>query len=224
MRRYRPAHPLQSAIVAALVAGALPALTLGAVPEYHRVISSRHADATFTTQDGCLLTEVSLGSTDATYGGRPGPVNKQGLTDVSVRVSDTCQEPVGKGYPSVAMWQGFTLDTLQSTPQLTAAWIDAFIPVSDDVSGATVDAHLIVQWTADGPFDHDPGHLHVRFPDEGTVNSHYNNWIRPAVAEGSVEIDGITLAIGPTSDAHLSLVKYGCQTIIHPSSDADLDC
>jgi hypothetical protein len=95
MPRYRPARPVLWAIVAALVAGALPALTLAAVPEYHRVISSRHADATFATQDGCLLTEVSLGSTDATYGGRPGPVNKQGLTDVSVRVSDTCQEPVG---------------------------------------------------------------------------------------------------------------------------------
>jgi hypothetical protein len=202
----------------------LPLTALGAVPEYQRVISSRHADAAVASQDGCLLTEVFLGSTDAVFGGRPGPVNKQGLTDVSMRVSDTCQEPVGKGFPVVAMWQGQTLDPLHSTARLTAAWIDVVMPVTDDVSGRTVPAHLVVRWTADGAFDHDPGHLHVRFAHVGVVNSHYNNWLRPAIAAGSLEIDGLTMTIGPTTEAHLSLVKYGCQTIIHPGSGGDLDC
>jgi len=223
MRPSRPIRPL-SALFALLALAALPAMTQAAVPDYQRVISSRHADAAFASLDGCLMSEVFLGSTDAVFGGRPGPVNKQGLTDVSVRVTDTCQEPVGKGFPVVAMWQGQTLDSLQSSPRLTSAWVDAVIPVSDDVSGRSIVAHLVMRWTAAGPFDHDPGHLHVRIPGIGSVNSHYNNWMRPAVAVGSLEIDGVTMSIGPTWDAHLSLVKYGCQTLIHPGSDGDLDC
>jgi hypothetical protein len=223
----RPSPRNRRLILMALAAATLlarPGTTAGAVPDYQRVISSRHADAAMASQDGCLLSEIFLGSTDAVFGARPGPVNKQGLTDVSLRVSDTCQQPVGKGFPLVAMWQGQTLDSLHSTPRLTAAWIDAVVPVTDDVSGRTVAAHLVVQWTADGPFDHDPGHLHVRFAQQGIVNSHYNNWLRPAVATGWLEIDGLTTTIAPTTDAHLSLVKYGCQTIIQPGSGADLDC
>jgi hypothetical protein len=224
MRPNRRRHQLAAPLIAAVLMAALPALAAAAIPDYQRVISLRHADATFASLDGCLLSEVFLGSTDAVFGGRPGPVNKQGLTDVSLRVSDTCQPPEGKGFPVVAMWQGQTLDSLGSTSQLTAAWIDAAIPVLDDVSGGSAVAHLVMDWSAAGPFDHDPGHLHVRLPQEGTVNSHWNNWMRPAVASGRLEIDGTTLQIGPTSDAHLSLVKYGCQTIIHPGSGADLDC
>ena len=223
MRASLRSRSLLSTILAVALL-AVPAMAFGAVPEYQRVISSRHADAAVASVDGCLLSEVFLGSTDAVFGGRPGPVNKQGLTDVSMRVSDTCQEPVGKGFPVVAMWQGQTLYPLHSTPRLTAGWIDAVIPVTDDVSGRTVPAHLVMRWTADGAFDHDPGHLHVRFAHVGVVNSHDNNWLRPAIAAGSLEIDGVTVIIGPTTEAHLSLVKYGCQTIIHPGSGADLDC
>lgn len=211
-------------VISALLLGALPVSALAAVPDYQRVISSRHADAAFSTLDGCLLTEVFLGSTEAVFGGRPGPVNRQGLTDVSVRVSDTCQPPAGKGYPIVAMWQGQTLDRLGSTPRLDVAWIHAVIPVSDDFSGRSVDAVLDMTWTAVGPMDHDPGHLHTRYPHAAIANSHNNNWMRDAVAEGTLALDGALLSLGPTGDAHISLVQYGCQVIVHPGAQVDLSC
>lgn len=215
---------LGTVLVPALLLAMLPTTATAAIPEYQRVISSRHADAAFAALDGCLLTEVFLGSTDAVFGGRPGPVNKQGLTDVSMRISDTCAPPVGKGYPALAVWQGQTLDRLDTTPRLDSAWIHAVIPVSDDVSGRTVDAVLDLRWTAAGPMDHDTGHLHTRYPHYGIANSHQNTWMRDAVAEGTLLIDGTLMQLGPSWDAHLSLVMYGCQTIIQPNSGGDLDC
>jgi hypothetical protein len=207
-----------------LLVAALPSGAAASVPDYQRVISARHADAAFSMLDGCLLTEVFLGSSDATYGGRPGPVNKQGLTDVNVAISDTCQPPIAKGYPLVAMWQGQGRDPLVSTPRLTQASIHAVIPVHDDISGRTVNATLEVAWMAAGPMDHDTGHVHAFYRRYGMANSHWNTWLRAATAEGTLAIDGTLLRLGPSSDAHLELVQYGCQTIIHPLSGGDLDC
>jgi hypothetical protein len=211
-------------VLIALIVEALPGGVAAAVPEYQRVITSRHADAAFSMIDGCLLTEVFLGSGDAIYGGRPGPVNKQGLTDVSVGISDTCQPPVGKGYPLVAMWQGQTLDPLVSTPRLTVASIHAVVPVYDEVSGRTANAIVDVTWMAAGPLDHDTGHLHAFYRRYGMANSHWNTWLRAATAQATLVIDGAILHLGPSPDAHLELVRYGCQTIIHPLSGGDLDC
>jgi hypothetical protein len=208
-----------------MLAALIPAAAMAGPPEGYRVISYRHADGGASSVDGCIGTDVYFGSTDAVYGGRPGTINKQaGPTDVLVIVSDLCGEPVGKGYPLLALWQGQAMVGLQSNAQFTSASVDAWIPVSDDVSGATDTAHLAVTWTATGRATLDPTHLHVRFPGVAVVNSHDNDTMVDAGASGTLSIGAWSTDIA-TTDAHLSSVRAGCQAMIHPGiANPDIGC
>jgi hypothetical protein len=208
-----------------LLIGSMPAAASAAPPEGYRVISYRHGDGGVSSVDGCIGTDVYFGATDAVYGGRPGPINKQaGPTDVLVIVSDLCGEPVGKGYPLIALWQGQAMVGLASNAQFTSASVDAWIPVTDDVSGASDTAHLVMSWTSTGRATKDPTHIHVRFPGIAVVNSHDNDTMVDAIATGSVTIGAWSVDVW-TADAHLSSVKAGCQAIIHPGvSDPDIGC
>ncbi len=210
---------------AALSIGLIPAAAAAAPPDGYRVISYRHADGGASSVDGCIGTEVYVGSTDAKYGGRPGQVVKQaGPTDVLVIVSDLCAAPVGKGYPKLALWQGQAMVGLSSNAQFTSASVDAMIPVTDDVSGAIGTAHLVMTWTSTGRATKDPTHLHVRFPGMAVVNSHDNDTMVDATASGSVTIGAWSAQVW-TTDAHLSSVKAGCQVIIHPGAgEPDIGC
>lgn len=210
---------------AVLTLSLIPALAAAAPPDGYRVISYRHADAGASSVDGCIGTDIYVGSTDAKYGGRPGQVVKQaGPTDVLVIVSDHCAAPVGKGYPLLAEWQGQAMVRLQSNAQLTTASVDALVPVTDDVSGASGTAHLVMTWTSTGRATRDPSHIHVRFPGMAVVNSHDNDTMVDAVATGSVTIGGWSASIG-TTDAHLASVKAGCQVVVHPGvENPDISC
>jgi hypothetical protein len=212
-------------IAAVMLAALIPAAALAAPPEGYRVISYRHADGGASNVDGCIGTEVYFGSTDAVYGGRPGTINKQsGPTDVLVVVSDLCAEPVGKGHPQLAVWQGQAMAGLDSDARFSTASVDAWIPVVDDVSGATDTAHLVVTWTASGRATLDPTHLHVRFPGVAVVNSHDNDTMVDATAAGRLTIGAWSTELS-TADAHLSSVKAGCQAMIHPGiEDPDIGC
>ncbi|WP_330475252.1 hypothetical protein [Terrabacter sp. C0L_2] len=72
----------------------LAPLTTGAAgaaqPRMYHTIGSTSASATLSSTAGCELTEVFVSSSKAMYAAQPGPVGKQGLTAVFVRVSDTC--------------------------------------------------------------------------------------------------------------------------------------
>lgn len=212
-------------VVATALALLAPASAIAAPPDGYRVISSRHADGGVVAVDGCLGTEVYFGSNAAVYGGRPGEINKQaGPTDVLVVISDLCGEPVGKGFPLVALWQGQAMVGLESDARLTTASVDAWIPVTDDVSGASDVAHLTATWTATGRAIPDPTHSHVRFPGEAVVNSHDNDTLVGATVAGSLAIGAWSMDLA-TDAAHLASVKAGCQVMLHPSADdADYDC
>jgi hypothetical protein len=212
-------------IVLGLLSAAMPLASQAAVPEGYRVISDRHADGYAASSDGCLLTEAYFGSGSAIYGGRPGPVNKQaGPTDVLVIVSDTCAEPVGKGYPQLAAWQGQAMIGLESSAQFDHAWVHAAVPVYDDVTGTESVATTDMSWTSTGRATPDPTHLHVRFPGIAVANSHDNDTLVDAVATGTIEIDGLSLSVAST-DARLSTVKAGCQVITHPGAEnPDVSC
>ena len=133
-------------------------------------------------------------------------------------------EPVGKGYPLLALWQGQAMVGLESNAQFSRASVDAWIAVSDDVSGATDTAHLVMTWTATDRATLDPSHLHVRFPGIAVVNSHDNDTMVDAVASGWLSIGAWSTRVD-TSDAHLSSVKAGCQAMIHPGiEDPDIGC
>ena len=212
-------------LLIALLTLALPAGASAAPPHREHVISARHADAAFSTLDGCLLSEVFVSSMDGMFSGSPGgPLNKQGLTSVLIIVSDTCQPPVGKGYPKVFEGLGQTLDPLVMSARGDEATINAVIPVLDEVAGAWHDVELSLTWVAISERQRDTTHSHVLERHGGVINSAANNWSADAAAFGSVLLDGVNITPSTTFSAHLSEVKQNCLVVQHPRGGADFDC
>jgi hypothetical protein len=226
-------HRLASILV--IVAGAVlaPNAASADVPEYQRVIKSRLADAALVGVAGCIRTEIFVSSSDSVFGGRPGPVHKQGLTGVLVSQFDTCSgagtgtvRAAAEPPPGKLIFSGIgqSLDPLNSTARFDRAWIDVTVPVLDEISGRTVPVHLDLQWALVGEFDRDTVHTHVRVPHGAIVNSHSQTLLADAVVSGTATIGADLVGFGPTVGAHLQQVKYGCQVITHPHGTVDLDC
>jgi hypothetical protein len=204
----------------------MPAVALGSTPAIYHTIGSKFAGAQFSTMlDDCRAAAVWISSSDAKYAPQPGEgggVNKQGLTAVSVVVQDTCQPPVGKGYP--VLFDGFvmTFDPLQSTARLESAWLNLDLVLADSVSGADVPVSVSITWLATGPAHPDTvPNNHSHFPFAGNVNTHDNTFMRPAVAFGSVTVDGVNLAPNPDENAVLQSVKSACMEIGFPHYDGE---
>lgn len=225
-------------VATTVLAAAIPMTAMAAVPDYQRVISSRHADASpLTSIDGCILTEFFISGMDAVYGGRPGPVNRQGLTGVGVRQRDLCGAAVsmgrlgifaaGGGGELIFDGLGSTLDRLGSSTRFDRAWLTADVPVVNEVPGSGEDVVVSVDltWSLVGELARDTGHLHVRVPGEGSVNSHQNTLMGEATVSGTVVMAGHTYVFDGIEGFHLEQVKYGCQVVAHPSAgEPDLSC
>ena len=224
-------------ILSALLAAAIPMSAVAAVPEYQRVITSRHADVALASLDGCILTEIFVSGMDGVFGGRPGPINRQGLTGVGVRQHDICGGAAsmggigvhaagGGGGAVVFDGLGQTLDPLASTVHFDRAWLRAEVPMVNEAPGGGEEVVVAIDltWTLVGELVRDTGHLHVPVPGEGNVNSHQNTLMGDAVVSGTVSIDGIAYAFSDVEGAHLSQVKYGCQVVAHPGGEPDLSC
>jgi hypothetical protein len=228
-----------SLLAAIVLAAAIPTATSAAVPDYQRVIVSRHADGALASLDGCLLTEIFVSSMDGVFGGRPGRINRQGLTGVGIRQSDICTGAASMGHLGIfaagggsggaLLFDGLgqTLAPLGSTVHFDRAWVQEDVPVTNEASeaGETVNVHLDLVWTLVGELEHDTGHLHVRVPGEGNVNSHDNTLSGMALVSGTVTIGDATFTFDAVEGAHVEQVKYGCQVIAHPKAgEPDLSC
>jgi hypothetical protein len=215
-------RPFLGAVAALLVA--LPGTVTASPPEGYRVISYRHADGGFSMQDGCYLTEAFFGSTSAKYANRPGRVNKQaGPTDLLLTISDSCAPPEGKHYPPVHSWMAQKMVGLESNAQFTRAWVEAELPVVDEVTGEAGIALLDLRWTALGWARPDPSHRHIRLAHEAIAIGHDNDTLADAVVTGTITVGGNTYEVW-SDDAHLTSVKAGCQVIVHPRATTDVEC
>jgi hypothetical protein len=223
-------------ILAALLAAAIPMTAVAAVPDYQRVISSRHADAALASLDGCVLTEIFVSGMDGVFGGRPGPINRQGLTGIGLRQRDICSgaaamggfgvHAAGGGGDLLFDGLGQTLDPLASSVHFDRAWLRADVPMVNEAPGGGDEVVVSVDltWTLVGELARDTGHLHVRVPGEGNVNSHQNTLMGDALVSGTVSMGGLTFRFSDVGGAHLQQVKYGCQVIAHPGGEPDLSC
>lgn len=206
---------------------ALPTVAFAGVPQsQYQVISSRNADAVFSLSGGgCLQTSVFVSSSRSVFGGRPGPVNKQGLTGVLLLVEDTCQPREGKHFPAVVSLQAQDMIPLVSTARMDRASVKATFQTTDEVSGDPISVTLDLSWMLDGTMQHDPSHAHYRLPGAGVVNGHENDKLGDATAWGSVTVGSTVIALPVTTDAHLQLIRGGCQVIVWPHATSDeLDC
>lgn len=210
-----------------LIASVVPAAAANPIDDYARVIESRHAGATFVEIDGCRQTEVFVSAMDATFGSRPGPVNKQGLLGVFYRELDICGEVGPKGYPVVSTADAQSLDRLASAPRFGTASISAVLSGTDG-DGAPVEIGIEVAWSAVDEFERSRVKGNGTFSEPGEhgarVHTFSHSLSAPAVATGSVTIDGTRMELGPTEDATLEQVRYFCQVIQHPQGGFDVDC
>ncbi len=213
---------LGAALAALTLLMAVPSLALGGQTSIYHTISASSAFAVFSATDDCLQTTVWISSTDGHWAAQPGPANKAGLTSAAIVVTDTCARitaAAGGGPPPLFDWLGQDSVPLSGTPHLTSAHVATSLEGVDSVSGDPFTVGIDVDWTAVGPLDSGPVHSHLRFPGEGVVNSHDNNLLRPAMATATVTIDGQLLALDPTWDASMELVKSGCMEVPWPHFD-----
>ncbi len=217
-------------VVAALLGVALLPLAAGpaqAAPNIYHTITSTHANATLTQLNGCILSEVFVSSSVAKYASQPGPVNKQGLTGVIVRVSDVCT-----GTPAAAAAPGggnvlFQADgrsnaALTVDQRLTKASVKTSL-AGEDGNGNPVTIELDASWIGTGVLDHTTLSSHENIPGVGIVNATDNNLRRPAEATVSVSVDGRTIT-GTDSGAVLEQVKSRCIEVAHPGVQGFYPC
>jgi hypothetical protein len=199
---------------------ALTGAPAGAAPNIYHTISSSHGSAAVADTVGCEKTEIFVSSMVGMFAAQPGPVNKQGLTSVFVRITDVCAAP-GRG---VVLFQadGRNFAPLEVDPRLTSASITTELAGSDG-DGNPVTISLSASWTGTGPLEHDTLSSHENIKGVGNVNSTDNNLRRAATATVSVTVDGLTAA-GTDSNALLEQVKSRCIEIARPGVEDFFPC
>jgi hypothetical protein len=216
-------------IIATLVvtlAAAMPAAA-STIEDYARVIRSRHAGATFSQVDGCRQTEVFVSAMDATFGSRPGPVNKQGLVGVFYRELDVCGEPGPKGFPVVFQADAQSLDRLVTSSRFDTASVVAVLDGMDG-DGNPVEIAIDLRWGASESFARSKVSGNGSFPEEEKLGARVHTFSHglsaSAVAVGSITVNGARTDLQETTDATLEQVRYFCQVIQHPQGGFDVDC
>lgn len=223
----RPSRFVIALATLALLAAALPATSTARIDDWARVVRSRHAGATFVQVDGCEQVEVFISAMDGKFVNRHGAVNKQGLLGVLVVVRDACAEPGPKGFPIVYSADGMTLDRLRSTPQFGSAWVQATLPAMDG-DGNPVAMRVDLGWRPTGEFERSRVSGHGWFPAGekrgARVGTFSHNLWSPAIAWGTIWLDGKAVPLAPTTDATLEQVRYLCMVVQHPQGGFDVDC
>jgi hypothetical protein len=215
------------AVTLGMLLGVVAPVQASTIDDFARVIRSRHAGATFVQLDGCRQVEVFVSAMDATFGSRPGPVNKQGLIGLFYRESDACAEPGPRGYPVVFTADAMSLDHLDSSPQFDTASV-AIVMSGMDGEGNPVEIAVDIEWTALTELERTRVSGNGWFPEGEKLGAHvhtYSHGLRAdAVAQGSVTLHGVRVELVPTLDATLEQTRYFCQVIQHPQGGSDQDC
>jgi hypothetical protein len=214
---------IAAAVALPLALGPLVAAPAGAAqPRIYHTISSTIGSATLGVEQGCELSEVFVSSSKAMYAAQPGPVGKQGLTAVFVRVTDICSSSRGLAAAPAAGGGTvlFEADVQNRAPlvvdaRLTRASVTTDLP-GTDANGDPVTVHLVASWTGTGPLEHRTVSTQTHSGD-GNVSANDNNLRRAAVASVSVKVAGRTIT-GRTDDAGLEQVKSHCVEVPRPGA------
>jgi hypothetical protein len=151
--------------------------------------------------DGCVETFVYV---DGTQG------HKSTEADVFVGQFDNCTQTLLLSAFGSASNPHFQVDK-----KLGSASLSATIPVTDEVSGTTLNVSVSVTWTALDALMQENGTFH--FHSKGFIdNSHFNAAFRDANASGTVS-NGTTNYTPASADyAQIASMKTGDVSITHP--------
>ena len=220
-----------AAVAVPLALGPLVAAPAGAAqPRIYHTISSTHGSATIVVTQGCERSEVFVSSSKAMYAAQPGPVGKQGLTAVFVRVTDVCSSSPARVITPAAAGGGGTVlfeadvqnaAPLVVDPRLTKASVTTDLPGTDG-NGNPVTAHLAATWTGIGAFEHTTVSSHTHFGD-GNVSSTANDLRRAATAAVSVRVAGRSIT-GLDTDAVIEQTKSRCIEVPRPGAVEFFPC
>lgn len=203
---------------------------LAGPPRIYHTITSSHGYAVLDRTVGCERTEVYVSSSVAMYAGQPGPVVKQGLTAVFVRVSDACAAAPARGaVPAAGGGGGAVLlevdgqspAPLRTDNRLRGASVEADIPATDS-QGRAVTVHLSVRWTPAGPLEHTTTQSHANLGD-GTVSSTANDLRRPVSATVAASVEGRAVD-GPAGEAVLEQTRSRCVEVPRPGVEGFYPC
>jgi hypothetical protein len=195
-----------------------------AQPRIYHTISSTHGSATLDVTQACERAEVFVSSSKAMYAAQPGPVGKQGLTAVFVRVTDACAAsrvlavaPAAGGGGGEVLFEADVQNgaPLVADPRLTKASVTTDLPGTVG-NGNPVTLHLTATWTGTGALEHTTVSSHTHYGD-GNVSATDNNLRRAARAWVSVQVAGRSIA-GHTTDALLEQVKSRCIEVPRPGA------
>ena len=192
-----------------------------------RIYHTIRADLGYAVVDrtvGCTRTQAFVSSTVAMYAAQPGPVTKQGFTDVQVIVSDVCAAPAAApgGGVVIAEYSGRAAVPLSSDPRLRQASVTAQM---HDVDDPGVLITLAVRWTGVGPLDHTTTHIHNRFPGEGVISSSANDLRRAADAVVTLRVGNrVDLRSVPAAEAVLERTKSRCLENPRPGVEGFYPC
>ncbi|GAA2471542.1 hypothetical protein [Terrabacter carboxydivorans] len=226
----RRALAVATVLAAPLLLAPLATASAGAAqPRIYHTIGSTSASATFSSTTDCQLTEVFVSSSRAMYAAQPGPVGKQGLTAVFVRVTDSCAASGARVAPAAGGGGGpvvFQADVqngapLVVDPRLTRASVTTDLTGTDG-DGNPVTVHLTASWTGSGPLEHTTDSTHVHFAD-GNVSSTANDLRRAASAQVSVEVAGRS-ATGTDPSAVLEQTRSHCIELPRPGVEGFFPC
>ena len=206
------------------------AASAGTAPRMYHTITSTHGFAALSVVDGCETTDVFVSSSVAMYAAQPGPVNKQGLTAVSVRVTDTCATrrttavapAAGGGGDVIFEAEAQNGARLVVDPRLTTASVHTTMSGQDNV-GNPMTVVLDARWTGTGPLEHSTVHTHSLYPREGVVNSAANELRRATDAHVTVSVAGRAVR-GSTSDSLLDQSKSHCIEVPRPGVEGFFPC
>ncbi|WP_115790516.1 hypothetical protein [Arthrobacter silvisoli] len=214
-----------AAILAALVLLPLTAPPAGAQPNIYHTIYNSHGSANLDQTNGCERVEIFLSSSVAAFASQPGPVNKQGLTGVFVRVSDACAGIAAAAAPGGSVLfqaDGQNFAPLVTDPRLESASIATELAGTDG-DGNPVTIRVAASWTGVGPLEHSTVNTHDHFPDVGNVSATDNNLRRAAVATLHVEAGPYSIS-GTDSNAVLERVKSRCVEVARPGVEEFFPC
>jgi hypothetical protein len=200
-----------------------------AQPRIYHTVGSTSASATLSSTTGCELTEVFVSSSKGMYAAQPGPVGKQGLTGVFVRVSDACSEGSGvtaaagggAGGPVLFEADAQNGAPLVVDPRLTRASVTTDLSGTDG-DGHPVTVHLVAAWTGTGPLEHTTESSRTHYGD-GNVSSTSNDLRGAASAQVSVRVAGRS-ASGTTTDAVIEQTKWHCIEVPRPGVEGFFPC
>ena len=168
------------------------------------------ANASFSTINGCIQTNVNVFTAEAFIQVFLGNVDPFSSVNIFISQYDVCQETQLLAAEGVA---DLAEPDLEISKKLDQATLNAAVNVLDSLTGSTFDVSISLDWTGIGPVNHE--RLNFHFRDRPCLtHTRSKAGFRDAEVTGSVS-DGITNFTPERSLGANLISSNGSEMVIH---------